>query len=97
MIYINDISSLILVVNIVTIKELKHFCTDKIIFSCEVEIAEESVLNRTCVKPISTRKCRFSSVDCKIIASTKLRINSHKSRFVMLSFSIRDRTKAKPT
>jgi len=49
---INDISSLRFVTNIFIIKELKHFCTQDIILSCERDIAEESVLKRTCVIPI---------------------------------------------
>jgi hypothetical protein len=93
----NDISSLILVVNIVIIKELKHFCTFDIILSWDIDIAEERVLKSTWVRPISTRKCRFSSVDREIISSSKLRISSHKGWFVMLNFSISDNTNAKPT
>ncbi len=67
------------------------------ILSCEVDIADERVLKSTCVKPISTRKCRFSSFDRKIISSSKLRINSHKQIFVILNFSINESIKAKPT
>ena len=84
-------------VNIVFMNKFKDFCIFVIIEYCEIEIAVESVLRSTCIKPILTRKCRFSSFDRKINCSSKSRINSDKQGLSMHNFSINDNTKVKPT